>query len=256
MTTEESTKDLQSADRALLFLETLRKSSKMAQEMINANREMALKISSLDAELNNSKTRASFLEREITQLRNGIAKLAFGDSNLVQDFEELLEEQNCLAHLFVTTEQFVRVQSPQGAMEVAWEVLHNLVGARRFGIWLCWEEGGDPVLVKADGPVDDLKRLGPLVKRCIETGESQQPEGVAPTEPPICVPLRSPRGPTGAVVVAELVPQRPHLERLHRDLLGLLSERLAWAVELGAINSKLEERKALWSALRPLFPAC
>ena len=246
----------QAVDKAVLFLEALRKSSKMAHELIAANREMALRIQSLEADLVNAKARIGFLERETNQLRGGLARLAFDDEKVGLQFNEIIEEQNCLAHMFVTNEQFSLVRSPREAIKRAEEVLHNLIGASHFGIWIRWKEEDHPVLVSSSekGESQLLTGHSLLIGRCLSTGAVQQPEGASQNAPPICVPLKLESRIVGAVLVVDLVPQRPVLERLHKDLLSLLCEKLAGAMCLGALQANLNGKQVLWEELRSTFP--
>lgn len=246
----------ESLDKAFMFIETLRKSSKIAQDLISNNREMSVRVQSLEDDLKNGHNRIAFLEREVAQLRTGLAKIAFDDDgDLVHQFEQVMEEQNCLAHMFVTSEQLAHVSSPQDAVQAALEVLYNLIGAIEFGIWFRWDDQDPPIQVtpQVEADLRKLDKYMPLVERCLATGQAVLENKNTPDVPPVCVPLLLEGKCVGAVLVGTLVAHRPRLERLHHDLLMLLSLRLARTVCLTAFFNRLKDHTSLWAEVKPLF---
>lgn len=242
---------IKGVDKAIQFLHTLRKSTEMAQELLNNNREMTLRVHSLEGELSNAKARIAFLERETTELRSGLAKLALDDDQVMKQFEQVVEEQNCLAHLFVSSDRLAQVKSPDDTLKAVVEILHNLVGARCYGVW--FRVGERPVVVLAEPSsgktLEILKESQSLVDACMSKGTTQQRAGASVDDVPIAIPLFLDGKVVGALVIKELVPQRPRLERLHRDLLGLLSERLANAFCQGEFYRKNTDPFTLWHTI-------
>ena len=239
-------------DRGIIFLETLRRSAEMAQELFNANHEMSLQLKSLEADLASKQARVTFLERETQQLRAGLSRLAVAnDKDRMERFETIFEDQNVLAHLFITSDRLSRVSSPIDAIAATVEVLHNLVGAKRYGMWLRWKTVAEPRLVVSDGvEASQCKDALALANAAMDRRRPTQPEGQSTDLAPIAFPLKLGRDVVGALVVVELVPQRPKLERLHRDLLNLLSERLGQAFCVGAVYDQMTREQDLWGSLQ------
>ncbi len=255
MSNEKNSNYSLSPDKAKLFLDTLKKSSKIAQDLINTNQEMSLRVLSLEAELANSRQQVSILNQEISQIRNGMTKIESKDSSLAKHFEEIVEEQNCLAHLFVTSDQLSQARSPKDAIRAAEEVLHNLIGALYYGIFLRWENESSPTLITPKN-AENEKHLEPhltLVGRCLESGRIQRPENNSEEDPPVCFPLMLESKVVGALLITELVHHNPQFERLQRDLVGLLSDRLAMSLCVGLCYKKLEEQQTTMLDLRAMI---
>jgi hypothetical protein len=203
------------------FLSTLRRSVEVVQDLLEAAARRDERIRSLDAELDNARQRIAFLERETSTLRD---KLATGIEPVSMRYlEELIEEQNSFAHMFVTSDRLAGARSCDEAVQIAVEVLHNLIGAHQFGLWLRWDDD-PPVLV---APPDPRYRVaagvhGELIQRAFATGDATGTDGV-----PIALPLVLDGRTVGVLLIASLVPQvGDALGRLQEDLARFLVERL------------------------------
>ena len=238
--------------RAEAFLDTLRRSSEMAQELLGQNGEMSRQIHSLEDELVNAKARITFLERETDQLRRSLARgKVISESHTFEQLRQLAEEQNCLAHLYVVSDRLSMVQSVEEAVRAAEEVLHNLVGAREYGLWLRWRDATEPQLVKQSSAsfADKAAEFKPLIEECFRCADLVRPAGIDDDAVPVCLPLvLGDEEVVGALVVAQLVPQVGRTERLQRDLLSLLSERLAPSIMVADLHERMQ-RRGLWSEL-------
>ncbi len=222
-----------SAHQVEAFLSTLRRSVEVVQDLLEAAARRDERIRSLDAELDNARQRIAFLERETSTLRD---KLAIGPEPVSMRYlEELIEEQNSFAHMFVTSDRLAGARSCAEAIQIAVEVLHNLVGAHQFGLWLRWEAA--PVLV---APPDPRYRVpdgahADLVARALATAAPARPTASdapdAPDAPdagvPVALPLVLDGRAVGVLLIASLVPQvGSELGRLQDDLARFLVERL------------------------------
>lgn len=152
--------------------------------------------------------------------------------------EALIEEQNVLAHMFVASDRLARAHTPREALDIGVEVLHNLAGVHRYGVWLRGDAGAAPRLV---GPADRKYRIteshGDLVQRALETRRPARADADA-TSLPVAVPLILDGQAVGAIEIAELVPQvGDRLGRLQDELLQFLSDRLALAMCQAALSA-------------------
>lgn len=207
------------------FLATLRRSVEVVQDLLEAAARRDERIRSLDAELDNARQRVAFLERETSTLRD---KLATGiepvsTPHLEELIRELIDEQNSFAHMFVTSDRLAGARSCAEAVQIAVEVLHNLIGAYQFGLWLRWDDD-PPVLV---APIDPRYRVAPdahaaLVQRAFASGEPSGTDAV-----PLALPMVLDGRTVGVLLIASLVPQvGGALGRLQDDLARFLVERL------------------------------
>lgn len=242
--------DQKFSDRAELFLGTLRRSSELAQDLLRQISSQKLRLTSLQGELADARSRIRFLEQETQELR---AKLPGGpNDDLAARLEALAEEQNALAHLFVTSDRFARVRSHSEAVQAAAELLHNLVGARSYGLWLRWRRDDRPLLVTSErSDRVDTAPFRELVTRCLDTGQVIRPAAAPPDSVPSCHPIRLESEVVGALLVESLVPQvGNHMGRLQIDLVDFVCDRFATSLCIGMMSSAASDRAELWDRVR------
>lgn len=215
-------------------LATIQRSVEAVQQFLERTGRQAAVIGSLEAELVREREHAKALEAETRKLRG---ELTSKRPMSPEDIEALIEEQNVLAHMFVASDRLARARSPREALDIGVEVLHNLAGVHRYGVWLRGEAGQPPRLV---GPTDRKYRIeashGDLVERALRT--CQVARDGTPGILPVAVPLVLDREAVGAIEIRELVPQvGDKLGRLQDELLQFLSDRLAPAMCQAALSA-------------------
>ena len=239
-------------DPADAVLAAMRRSIDLVQDLLYTAAVQAERIRSLDAELTNARQRIAFLEGETSQLRQRLSDGVQGVDPA--QFEDQIEEQNAFAHLFVTSDRLSRVRTPDEVIRVADEVVQNLVGADRYGIWLRWE--GELRLV---GPTDPRWRSEPglyrdlLSQALAHARPARTTVGLAGAVP-IAVPILLDGSAVGALLVAGLVPQVGRLGRLQDDLLNLLSDRIGPSLCLTALRSGGSVAAGAWAGVRAMVP--
>jgi hypothetical protein len=244
-------------ESAHAVLAVMRRSVELVQDLLHSAAVQSEQVRSLGDELQNARQRIAFLEGETAQLR---ARLADGVHDVdASQFEELIEDQNAFAHLFVTSDRLARVRTPDEVVRVADEVVLNLVGADKYTLWLAWE--GEPLRLVAppDGrwraPIEPHREL---VARAIATGRPARPPGVAADSVPVAIPLLLDGAGVGALVLSRLVPQVGRLGRLQDDLLQLLVDRVAPSLCLTALRSRGAGSGGVagpWAAVKSSVPA-
>jgi hypothetical protein len=162
----------------------------------------------------------------------------------------LEDEQNTLVHLHVAAEGFRRVKSAAEALDVAVEILHNLVGVHRYGIWLDAAPGGEARLVGPAEPRFRTAEATDLRDRAIATRKISRHLSLLP----MALPLLLGDGAVGAIVITELVPHVAKLGHMQTELLRFLSERLAHAMCDSHLRTSAGLPRA-WAALLPDLPS-
>ncbi len=238
-----------SSTQVEVFLAALRRSLGVVQEALNSAAQQEERTRSLEAELDSARQRIAFLERETTSLRDHLSRGT--DTSLRHEIEELIEEQSSFANMFVTSDRLARAHSPDEVVAIAVEVLHNLVGAHRFALWLRWD--GKPALF---APADRRWRAEPgvfseLIERALSTGAVAKRVGVGADAVPAALPLLHDGETVGVLLVAGMVPQvGDRLGRLQDDLLQFLVDRLPLALRLAALRVAQAGPGGAWNAVR------
>ncbi len=235
------------------FLATLRRSVEVVQGLMGETGRQAEHIRSLDAELTSARQRIAFLEQETSTLRE---RLATGSTGVPPaELEDLLEEQNSLAHMFVTSDRMARARTPSEAIDIAVEVLHNLVGAHTYGLWLRWD--GHDLLC---APADPRWRADPapgreLVERAFATGVVVRAPGRPDGGVPVAMPLVLDGRTIGVLHIATLVPQVGEtLGRLEAELIQFVIDRLPLGLLAAAMHHGQTGTSA-WEAVRTQLAA-
>jgi hypothetical protein len=241
------------AEPAHAVLSVMRRSVELVQDLLHSAALQAEQVRSLEDELASARQRLSFLEGETTQLRR---RLAEGVQDVdPSQLEELIDDQNAFAHLFVTSDRLARVRTPDEVVRVADEVILNLVGADRYSMWLSWE--GEPPRMVA--PFEAKWRAAPdqypgLVGQAIATGVAARP-ATSRHDVPVALPLLLDGAGVGAILITRLVPQVGTLARLQEDLLQLLSDRIAPSLCLTALRGGSGGVAVPWAGVRGSVPS-
>jgi hypothetical protein len=241
------------AEPAHSVLAVMRRSVELVQDLLHSAAVQAEQVRSLEDELTSARQRLTFLEGETTQLRQ---RLAEGITDIApSQLEELIDDQNAFAHLFVTSDRLARVRTPDEVVRVADEVVLNLVGADKYTLWLSWE--GEPPRLVAPGDKRwraALDQHRDLVQQALSSGQIARPP--RPTaDVPVAIPLLLDGAGVGALLITRLVPQVGRLGRLQDDLLQLLSDRLAPSLCLTALRAGTGGASVPWAGVRSAVAA-
>jgi len=226
-------------------LAAVRRSVDVVQEFLETTERQAAVIKSLEIELEAARGHIASLEAETARLRVELTARHAND-----EMETLIEEQNVLAHLFVSSDRLASARSPREAIEVGIEVMHNLAGVHRYAIWLR-PRAGAPLRIVA--PTEARFRAadlsGGLLRRALASGTTERDGAV-----PLVVPLLLDGVAVGAIEVHELVPQVGTAPgRLQIDLLQFLADRLASAMCRASLGEQPQQEA--WAAVAAALPA-
>jgi hypothetical protein len=245
MTRDEGGSEPPLSATAEAVLAAVRRSVDVVQEFLETSQRQAAVIRSLEIELAAARDHVATLEGETKRLREDLTS-----KHEAQEIEALIEEQNALAHMFVSSDRLGAARNPREVLEIGIEVLHNLAGVHRYALWVRPKPGAPlKMIAPIEAKYRDADPEGRLVSRALETGH---PAGDAV---PTAIPLLLDGVAVGAIEVRELVPQvGAGLGRLQIDLLQFLGERLAPAMCRAALSQSQPASDA-WATLAAALPA-
>jgi len=228
-------------------LAAVRRSVDVVQEFLETSARQVAVIRSLETELAAARGHIKTLEGETARLRTELTS-----QHKSEEIEQLIEEQNVLAHMFVCSDRLASSRSPREVIDIGIEVLHNLAGVHRYAVWLRAPGGQLRLVAPQEARWRDYDPNATLVTRVLATNaiaRSGGGDGV-----PTSVPLLLDGIAVGVIEVRELVPQVPALGRLQVDLLQFLSDRLAPAMCRAQI-SQHQSPHDVWASLAAAVPA-
>ncbi len=234
------------------FLQSFSRSARMTEQLVQDYEKLAERVVQLEAE--NASLRAKVeaddairdllrkiddLEREKTDLisRYTEAKRTYsGLSERVASFEE---EFSNLANLFVASNQLHSSLSPRRVVRRIKEVLAQLVGAERYGVYLVSADGASLSPIASEGvPSDALSPLPTDIGRVAEvlrTGTAYVDEEVDTSQgsleaPPAIIPLKLDDEAVGVICVFATLAQKTRFVTIDFELFKLLGQHAAGAL--------------------------
>jgi len=228
-------------------LAAVRRSVDVVQEFLETSARQVAVIRSLETELGAARGHIATLEGETKRLRTELTA-----QHQSEEIEQLIEEQNVLAHMFVCSDRLAAARSPREAIDIGIEVLHNLAGVHRYALWLRAPGSQLRLVAPQEARWRDHDPAGALVSRSLATNAMARASGGDGV--PASMPLLLDGLAVGAIEIRELVPQVPALGRLQIDLLQFLSDRLAPAM-CRAASSQSHSDQDVWAEVAASTPA-
>ncbi len=234
-------------------LAAIQRSVDAVQEFLETTGRQAAVIASLEGELTRGREQVAYLEKETARLRS---ELTARNQPRSDEIEALIEEQNVLAHMFVSSDRLARARSPREALDIGVEVLHNLAGVHRYAVWLRTGSGAAAkVVAPGEARFRHSEPSDELVGRAFASTRPVRAAGAAIGDLPVAVPLLLDGEPVGVVEIRELVPQVGRsLGRLQEDLLQFLADRLAPAMAQAGLSIS-HGLPTVWAGVVDALPA-
>jgi hypothetical protein len=234
------------------FLEMYNKVSHFTQELLTRNQELQGQLKKLEddrkqvlRELGSEEEakiqkRIDALKKEKDDLLGRFKEMSKENKDFLERYRQIEVENNNLANLYVASYQLHSTLDFMEVLEVITEIIINLIGAGKFAIMLHLEKQAMLKAVKAEGMTVDevpLVKLGEgLIGAVASSGETYYRETAeeAPDKsmehPMVCVPMKIKDRLVGVVVVYELLPQKPRLEKVDYELFSLMAAHAATAL--------------------------
>jgi hypothetical protein len=187
--------------------------------------------------------------REQARLREEMLAIQDRSQQFSQQFVEIERQNSNLANLYVASYRLHGTLDRREVLASIEEILANLVGSEQTAIFEMNPSGDTLLLLSANG-VDPARYAsvavgsGPL-GRVAASGEAflAGPGGRSdrsPDEPELtaAIPLTLEGRVTGAIAVFRLLPQKPGLEDLDRELFDLLATHAATALYCSTLHAR------------------
>ncbi len=195
---------------------------------------------------------------EQSHLRDELVAIEQRSRRLAQQFETIERQNSNLANLYVATYRLHGTRDHDEVLASIQEIIVNLVGSEHAAVFEV-ADGGRRLVASSLNGVDpgrygsiELGR-GPLGLAAAR-GEllllGPGGEGQPPADEPeltACVPLKLGGELIGMIVVFQLLPQKPGLEDLDRELFDLLGTHAATALYCTALRERLTAGPAVAS---------
>ncbi len=180
---------------------------------------------------------------DTTRLEDEVVRLRRDVGDLMERCTALEAEVGVLSNLYVASQRLHETLDRVSVLRAIEEILINLVGSEELAIFeldasgatlsLSWSFGIERqrYLLRAldDGPIGRAVRSGKIV---IVDGEPAPPDEPRVTA---CVPLKLRDRVIGVIVLFQLLPQKPRLEQVDRDLFDLLATAAAAALHTAGL---------------------
>ena len=199
---------------------------------------------------------------QILELRESVAKLELQQARQqqqVSDFEvenrrvfsefaEIEQQNSNLANLYVASYRLHGSVERTEVLQVIQEIIINLIGSEELGIYELDEKTKRLTLLSSFGLEGDAySRIldDSPIARTAQTGEmfliEPPPNNVsAPvTSLTACIPLKVNERVIGVIAIFRMLPQKPALAEIDRELFGLLGSHAAMALYCSGLHARL-----------------
>jgi len=207
-------------------------------------------------------TEKTQLEEQVETLRTQLERHRAAERTLAEEMSDMestrrelssryldVEQSNTnLAHLYVASYGLHASLERDDVVRSIHEILVNLVGSEDFAIVDRASEGG-PFTVTSSMGVSaercarirpDEGTIGDSLTRGVTYVRSLDGQGRGPEEPTACIPLTVGGRVYGGIVVFGLLPHKPQLEAVDRELFDLLATHAASALYCCELHARVK----------------
>lgn len=250
------------------FLQMLHRGADFLREVVEENERLRFRIAGLEEKLRSagaapvvpaSDERVARLEQELADVKARYAELCSRVSQVEEENQSFLsrylqveEENNNLANLYIASYQLHSTLSFREVLQIILEIVINLVGAELFAVYLLdpkeqtlspvAAEGMDlerfPVVALGDGEVGLAVQRGEVVL----FEERLAERAMDPARPLAVIPLKIKNDLIGAIVVNQLLSQKPRFADVDRELFHLLGGHAATAIFASKLYTESERK--------------
>jgi len=230
---------------------------KYIQDLLNENERLHVLVTTLQEEqvhtVGSLRKQVELLRQELehnkseeTRLKKHLAETQAENRRFFEQYAEVEQENSNLANLYVASYRLHGTLDRRQVLEVIQEIIINLIGSEEIGIFEMDDDGASLRLISSFGiDPEPLRQIllgrGPIGASA-QTGEvavwprsaaSEENQGLT-----ACVPLKLDGRVTGVLAIFGLLPQKPDLGPLDRELFDLLATHAATALYCTSLHAK------------------
>jgi hypothetical protein len=245
------------------FLTLFRRGLKFSEELLAENEKLRFKVASLEGEIDTARSlgaqgagapplvaelrkKVEELEREKQRLLSRYQEVETQNRDYQERYAEIEEEHNNLANLYIASFQLHATTTFRDVVQVLHEIVINLVGAARFTLYFL--DVPTQKLHPIAGEGHDFATQAPIALGAGPVGAAAEKRlralAAAPGDPVAIVPLATAEHIVGALVINELLVQKPQLTAVDHELFNLLSVHAATALLSGLLRDAVGTRES------------
>jgi hypothetical protein len=192
---------------------------------------------------------AEVAERE-RRLQTALGRVEEENQHFASRYLEVEQENSNLANLYVASYRLHGTVDRHEVLDVIQEIVTNLIGCEEMAVFEMDADGAAVSLVRSNGIDPKVRRkvaVGEgIIGRVVATGEAflaadGAPPSIAALESDLtaCIPLKLGERVSGAIALFRLLPQKPGLGALDRELFDLLATHAATALYSSGLEARL-----------------
>ena len=228
-----------------------------AEDLLHDNERLRLRIATLEGERLELVDRVQELERELETKRHHAVELDAELSHVAEEsrqfhvrFAEVERQSTNLANLYVASYRLHASLDEADVLTALREIISSLVGSEEMVVLELSGEGDSLILLDAVGvdaaPFERVSASGAVLSRVLGRGETYVAEGGPRTGEALggvpltaCVPLMLDGDSCGAIAIFGLLPQKPCIEAVDREMFELLATHAATALHGARLHRAL-----------------
>lgn len=226
--------------------ETLRENERLRALALNLENE---RMKNLDQILE-LRERAAKLELAQLRQQQQVANVEAENRRFYSEYAEIEQQHSNLANLYVASYRLLGTVERSEVLQVIQEIIINLIGSEELGIYELDPKTNKLQLLSSFGLEDDAySRVldDSPIAHTAQSGEmylkDPPPSNVtAPvTSLTACIPLKVQERVIGVIAVFRMLPQKPALAALDRELFELLGSHAAIALYCSGLHARMRE---------------
>ncbi len=245
------------------FLQIFKRGEEFTKDLIKENERLRFRIAQLEGSAETSKNegkirlyeeRIKMLEEEINSLLERYKRTEEENKDFASKYVEVEAENNMLANLYVASYQLHSTLDINEVLRIVIEIVINLIGAEKFGLFLMDDKTNELIPVASEGvATEDLPRIKTgegTIGKVAKEGESyfledmSQVSGldVKPANPIVCIPLKIKEHVIGVISIYSLFAQKGAFSNIDFELFNLLAGHAATAIFSSRLYTQSERK--------------
>jgi nitrate/nitrite-specific signal transduction histidine kinase len=243
------------------FLQIFKKGEEFTKTLIKDNENLRYKVAQLEETVKKSgneertrlyEERITLLEEETNSLLEKYREVEEENKDFASKYVDVETENNNLANLYVASYQLHSTLDFSEVQRIVLEIVINLIGAEKFGVFLIDEKTNELIPIASEGiPMNQMPRvkigegtIGTVAKE----GDSYFSEDIAYTEtvdtrsPIVCIPLKIKEHVIGIISIYSLLIHKTRFSNVDYELFNLLAGHAATAVYSSRLYTESERK--------------